>query len=150
MDLYRCKDFTANQDGRVITTPSLRATLPIIIGIEKRRGALAFSYLGVFPPPFREGQSGKTTRTPNPDQTGSIFVQFLLYLIKIAEMDTLIINTKNPGNAKLLLELVKKLGEKGKILNKQEQEDFLLGNIMRVEKTGKTVSRDAIMKKLKR
>lgn len=65
-------------------------------------------------------------------------------------MDTLIINTKNAGNAKLLLELVKKLGEKGKILSKQEQEDFLLGNIIKAEKTGKTVSRDAIMKKLKK
>lgn len=64
-------------------------------------------------------------------------------------MDTLIINTKNSGNAKLLLELVKKLGEKGKILNKQEQEDFLLSNIMKAEKTDKTVKRNTIMKKLK-
>jgi hypothetical protein len=66
------------------------------------------------------------------------------------EMDTLIITTKNAENTKLLLQLVKKLGEKGKILNKQEQEDFLLGNIIKTEKTGKTVSRDTIMKKLKR
>ena len=66
------------------------------------------------------------------------------------EMDTLVITTKNSENAKLLLQLVKKLGEKGKILNKQEQEDFLLGNIIKAEKTGKTVSRDTIMKKLKR
>jgi len=65
-------------------------------------------------------------------------------------MDTLIINTKNPGNAKLLLELVERLGEKGKILNKQEQEDFLLGNILMAEKTGITVSRETIMKKLKK
>ncbi|CAN5234503.1 hypothetical protein BH23BAC2_BH23BAC2_19070 [soil metagenome] len=35
-------------------------------------------------------------------------------------METLIINTKNPENAKLLLQLVRKLGEQGKILNKQE------------------------------
>ena len=69
---------------------------------------------------------------------------------KMLEMETLVITTKNSENAKLLLQLVKKLGEKGKILNKQEQEDFLLGNIIKAEKTGKTVSRDTIMKKLKR
>ncbi len=75
---------------------------------------------------------------------------FLLSLRKIVEMETLIINTKNPENAKLLLQLVRKLGEQGKILNKQEQEDFLLGKIISEEKTGKTVSRDTIMKKLKK
>lgn len=65
-------------------------------------------------------------------------------------METLIINTKNPENTKLLLQLVRKLGEQGKILNKQEQEDFLLGKIISEEKTGKTVSRGTIMKKLKK
>jgi hypothetical protein len=59
-------------------------------------------------------------------------------------------NIKNPENAKILLQLVRKLGEQGKILNKQEQEDFLLGKIISEEKTGKTVSRDTIMKKLKK
>lgn len=64
-------------------------------------------------------------------------------------MDTLIINTKKEGNAKLLLELAKKLGERGKILNKNDQEDFLLGNIIKAEKTGKNVSRETIIKKLR-
>ena len=64
-------------------------------------------------------------------------------------METLIINTKNASNAKLLLELAKKLGATGKKLNKQDQEDFLLGNIMLAEKSGKTVNRDTVMKKLR-
>lgn len=64
-------------------------------------------------------------------------------------MDTLIINTKKKGNAKLVLELVEKLGETGKVLTKGEQEDFLLGNIMKAEKTDKAVSRSTVMKKLK-
>ena len=64
-------------------------------------------------------------------------------------MDTLIINTKDSANAKLILELVKRIGEKGKILSQIQQEDILMGNIMMEEKTGKTVSRNTIMKKLK-
>lgn len=53
------------------------------------------------------------------------------------------------GNAEFILELVEKLGEEGKILNNQEQEDFLLGNIMATEITGKDVSNSSIMKKLR-
>ncbi len=63
-------------------------------------------------------------------------------------MDTLIINTKKSGNAELILELVKKLGEEGKILSQEEQEDFLLGRIMEAESTGKDVSKEAILKQL--
>lgn len=65
-------------------------------------------------------------------------------------MDTLIINTKKPGNAEVILELVKKLGEEGKILSKEEQEDFLLGKIMEAERIGKDVSREAIFKQLEK
>jgi hypothetical protein len=64
-------------------------------------------------------------------------------------METIIINTRKSGNAKFILELVEKLGENGRILNKEEQEDFLLGSLMQTEKTGKTVSRATIFKKLK-
>jgi hypothetical protein len=63
-------------------------------------------------------------------------------------MDTLIINTKNSGNAERILELVKKLGEEGKILSKEEQEDFLLGEIMEADNTGKDVSKKIILKGL--
>lgn len=63
-------------------------------------------------------------------------------------MDTLIINTKNSENAELILELVKRLGEEGKILTREEQEDFLLGKIMENENSGKDVSKEAILKQL--
>ena len=63
-------------------------------------------------------------------------------------MDTLIINTKKSGNAELILELVRKLGEEGKILSKEEQEDFLFGQIMEAENTGKDVSKEEILKQL--
>ena len=64
-------------------------------------------------------------------------------------MDTIIINTKKSGNADLIMELVKKLGEEGKILSKEEQEDFLLGQIMESEMTEKDVSKASILKKLR-
>ncbi len=65
-------------------------------------------------------------------------------------METLIINTKNSSNAKFILELAQKLGESGKILNLEEKEDFFLGAMMTIEKTGKKVSKETIFKKLKK
>jgi len=64
-------------------------------------------------------------------------------------METIIINTKNSGNAKLILELVKKIGETGRILTKSEEEDFLLGELMLSERTGKKVSKSTILKTLR-
>jgi len=72
-----------------------------------------------------------------------------IWIINNRIMETIIINTRKSGNAKFILELVEKLGENGRILNKEEQEDFLLGSLMQTEKTGKTVSRATIFKKLK-
>lgn len=63
-------------------------------------------------------------------------------------METLLINTKNSSNAKFILELVKKLGEEGKILNTDEKEDYFLGAMMSNEKTGEKVSRNEIFEKL--
>jgi hypothetical protein len=68
---------------------------------------------------------------------------------KTREMDTLIIKTKKSGNAEFILELVKRLGEEGKILSKEEQEDILLGQIMEAEITGEDVSKASILKKLR-
>jgi hypothetical protein len=65
-------------------------------------------------------------------------------------METLIINTKHNGNAKFILELVKKLGEEGKILSDEQQEDYFLGALMNQEKTGVKVSRATIFKKLRK
>ena len=65
-------------------------------------------------------------------------------------METLVINIKNSGNAKFILELVEKLGETAKILDTDENEDFLLGTVMSQEKTGVKASRATIFKKLKK
>ena len=72
-------------------------------------------------------------------------------MVKInRKMTTLLINAKEPDNAKFILELVKKLGEKGEIITSEKKEDVFLGITMNEEKTGTTVSRDAIFKKLKK
>lgn len=63
-------------------------------------------------------------------------------------METVLINFKNPNNAKFILEFVKKLGEEGKILSAQQQEDYFLGALMSNEKTGEKVSRNEIFNKL--
>ena len=65
-------------------------------------------------------------------------------------METVIINTKDSKTAKFILELAKKIGEKGKILSSSEQEDFLLGSIMNSEETNETITREAVFKKLSR
>ena len=63
-------------------------------------------------------------------------------------MSTILIKA-NKQNNKILAELARKLG--GNVIDiKDEQfEDFLLGRLMDSTKTGKTVSRETIMKKLK-
>ncbi|QBN18963.1 hypothetical protein [Flavobacterium nackdongense] len=63
-------------------------------------------------------------------------------------METLLINTKNSSNAKFILELVKKLGEEGRILSAEQQEDYFLGAMILNEKTGEKVSRNEVFEKL--
>ncbi len=65
-------------------------------------------------------------------------------------METIIINTKDKSTAKLIVELVKKLGEKSKVLTDEQQEDFLFGQLMKSEKTGTKVTRNTIFKKLRK
>ena len=55
----------------------------------------------------------------------------------------------NKQNNKILAELAKKLGGDVIDLKDEQFEDFLLGRLMDSSKTGKTVSREAIMKKLR-
>ncbi|MBI2258155.1 MAG: hypothetical protein HYU67_04560 [Flavobacteriia bacterium] len=64
-------------------------------------------------------------------------------------MATLVINTSNQNELNLLKSLLKQMRIKSKELKAEEEEDFLLGQIMVSEKTGKTVSKDTIIKKLK-
>lgn len=63
-------------------------------------------------------------------------------------MGAIIIKADKKSN-KILAELAKKLGGNVIDLNQEQYEDFVLGTLMDNVKTGKTVSRATILKKLK-
>jgi hypothetical protein len=63
-------------------------------------------------------------------------------------MAAILIESNNPSNLKLIAELAKKLGEQVSTLSKSQQEDIAFGKMMEAEKTGKAVSREAVMAKL--
>ncbi len=50
---------------------------------------------------------------------------------------------------KILSALAKRLGAQVTLIDEDQYEELLLGTLMDEEKTGKTVSRDSIFKKLK-
>ncbi len=56
---------------------------------------------------------------------------------------------RNSQSSKLIKELAKLLGATVSIVKDQQYEDFILGNLMEAKKTGKNVSRDVILKKLR-
>lgn len=62
-------------------------------------------------------------------------------------MGAIIIKADSQSN-KILSDLARKLGGDVITLNNDQFEDFLLGSMMDSAKTGKTVSRESIMKKL--
>ena len=62
-------------------------------------------------------------------------------------MSAIVIKADNQSN-KILKELAKKLGANVLNINDDQYEDLSLGYLMDKTKTGKTVSRDAIIKKL--
>jgi hypothetical protein len=64
-------------------------------------------------------------------------------------MAAIVIRSKSTTNLKLLMELAKRLGESASALSDEQLEDLSLGFLMKKEKTGKNVSREAIMKKLR-
>ena len=64
-------------------------------------------------------------------------------------MEGLIIRSRSKENLKLLSSLAKKLGEAVKPLSMGEMEDLYLGQLMNKVKTGKEVSRAAVLKKLR-
>jgi hypothetical protein len=64
-------------------------------------------------------------------------------------MSALVIKADNQ-NSKILRELAKKLGADVLSINEEQYEDLALGSIMDKVKTGKSVSRESIMKKLDR
>lgn len=64
-------------------------------------------------------------------------------------MRAIVIKADNQ-NTKILRELARKLGANVLNINEEQFEDLALGTIMDKVKTGKTVSRESIMKKLDR
>lgn len=63
-------------------------------------------------------------------------------------MSTILINADKQSN-KLLSELAKKLGGNVVDMKDEQYEDLMLGTLMDKVKTGKTVSKSTILKKLK-
>jgi predicted transcriptional regulator len=64
-------------------------------------------------------------------------------------MSAIIIRADNQGN-KILSELAKKLGADVLTLNDQQFDDIALGTLMENQKTGQTVTREEIFRKLKK
>lgn len=64
-------------------------------------------------------------------------------------MNTILVKLDKSHN-KIIAELIKKLGGSVMEVNNVVLEDLLLGSMMEEEKTGKTVSRSTIMKKLRK
>jgi hypothetical protein len=64
-------------------------------------------------------------------------------------MAAIVIENIDKNSLKLLAEMAKKLGSKVTTLNAEQTEDLALGLIMQKEKTGKAVSRESVMKKLR-
>jgi hypothetical protein len=67
--------------------------------------------------------------------------------VKNLIMSAIVIKTDNQS-AKILKELAKKLGADVLNINEKQYEDLALGILMDRAKTGNTVSRESIMKKL--
>jgi len=64
-------------------------------------------------------------------------------------MATLIIESSDPKNVKLLTELAKKLGDRVKSISATETEDLLLGDLMNAVKTGEYVDKASVMRALR-
>ncbi len=63
-------------------------------------------------------------------------------------MSTILIKS-DKRSSKILAELAKRLGANVIDVNDQQFEDLMLGTLMDKVKTGKTVSKDSILKKLR-
>jgi hypothetical protein len=64
-------------------------------------------------------------------------------------MSAIVIKADSKSN-KILKDLAKKLGANVLNMNDNQYEDFLLGSIINSEKTGEDVTREEVIKKLKR
>lgn len=64
-------------------------------------------------------------------------------------MKGVVVATKSPSEYKFLMDLIKKLGLSSAPLSEEELEDIALSKLMKSVDRSKTVSREAVMKKLK-
>ena len=64
-------------------------------------------------------------------------------------MQAVLINTNNKSDFKLITDLAKKIGANTKVLNKEEMEDFTLGELIEEGRNGEYVDKDKFLKKLK-
>ena len=64
-------------------------------------------------------------------------------------MGVLLINTANSKELKLVRELLDRMKIKNMEISRDDNEDFLFGEMIKKEKTGELVTRNTIMKKLK-
>ncbi|HWK56528.1 MAG TPA: hypothetical protein VNQ80_04280 [Parapedobacter sp.] len=64
-------------------------------------------------------------------------------------MATLIIESSDPKNVKLIAELAKRLGDRVKSISATETEDLFLGDLMSSVKTGEYVDKSDVMKALR-
>jgi hypothetical protein len=60
-------------------------------------------------------------------------------------METLLIQTQSKSTSKLLIDLVKKMGDKAQVLSPEIAEDLAFGWMMSQEKTGNKVSKSSII-----
>jgi len=65
-------------------------------------------------------------------------------------MASIIIQSDNSDNLELIAKLAKKLGINVSDVSDEQSEDLALGKIMMNSKTGKSVSRESIIKKLRK
>ena len=65
-------------------------------------------------------------------------------------MASLIIQSDNSDNLELIAKLAQKLGIHVNSVTEEQSEDLAIGTIMTNAKTGKSVSRDLIMRKLRK
>jgi hypothetical protein len=73
---------------------------------------------------------------------------FLYLYFKFTDMASIIIQSDNSDNLELIAKLAKKLGIQVNDISDELSEDLALGKIMSKSKTGASVSRESVMKKL--
>ncbi len=64
-------------------------------------------------------------------------------------MELLIIKSLDPDHVRLITEFAKNLGDEVNLIDEEDAEDYALGKLMLQKKTGKEVSREVIMAKLR-